>query len=115
MRWMAVDIGNSKLAAGVVEGATVVHEVDPVVLGADTGVEAQVTACFDAILAGIRTSPLRPEGPRVVYVRDTLELEDVLVSEGCRSLVEDRDDVEVVSGPEPLRFDDEGRLVSEFG
>jgi hypothetical protein len=68
----------------------------------------------EAILAGIRTSPIRPEGPRVVYVRDTLELEDVLVSEGCRSLVEGRDDVEVVSGPEPLRFDGEGRLASPF-
>jgi hypothetical protein len=68
----------------------------------------------EAILAGIRTSPIRPEGPRVVYVRDTLELEHVLVSEACRPQVEDRDDVEVVSGPEPLRFDDEGRLESPF-
>ena len=68
----------------------------------------------EAILAAIRTSPLRPEGPRVVYVRDTLELEHVLVSEACRPLVEARDDIEIVSGPEPLRFDDEGRLESPF-
>jgi hypothetical protein len=69
----------------------------------------------EAILAGIRTSPIRPEGPRIVYVRDTLELEHVLVSEACRPLVEGRDDIEIVSGPEPLRFDDEGRLESPFG
>jgi len=68
----------------------------------------------EAILAGIRTSPIRPEGPRVVYVRDTLELEHVLVSEACRPLVEGRDDIEIVSGPEPLRFDDQGRLQSPF-
>lgn len=68
----------------------------------------------EAILAGIRTSPIRPEGPRVVYVRDTLELEHLLVSEACRPLVEGRDDVEIVSGPGPLPFDDEGRLVSPF-
>ena len=68
----------------------------------------------EAILAAIRTSPLRPEGPRVVYVRDTLELEDVLVSEACRPLVEGRDGVEIVSGPAPLRFDGGGRLLSPF-
>jgi hypothetical protein len=69
----------------------------------------------EAVLAGIRTSPIRPEGPRVVYVRDTLELEHVLVSEACRPLVQGRDGIEVLSGAEPLRFDDEGRLESPFG
>jgi Domain of unknown function (DUF362) len=68
----------------------------------------------EAILAAIRTSPLRPEGLRVVYVRDTLELEHVLVSAACRPLVEGRDGVEIVSGPAPLRFDAGGRLVSPF-
>jgi hypothetical protein len=68
----------------------------------------------EAIRAAIRTSPLRPEGPRVVYVRDTLELERVLVSEACRPLVEGRDGIELVSGPVPLRFDADGRLLSPF-
>jgi hypothetical protein len=67
-----------------------------------------------AILTALRTSRIRPEGPRVVYVRDTLELEHVLVSEACRPLVQARDDIEIVSGPEPLRFDDHGRLESPF-
>lgn len=68
----------------------------------------------EAILAAVRTSPIRPEGPRVVYVRDTLELESVLVSEACRPLVEGREGIEVVSGPAPLRFDQRGRLLSPF-
>jgi len=68
----------------------------------------------EAILTAIRTSRLRPEGPRVVYVRDTLELGQVLVSEACRPLVEGRDGIEVVSGPAPLRFDAGGRLASPF-
>jgi hypothetical protein len=68
----------------------------------------------EAIQAAIRTSPIRPEGPRVVCVRDTLELERVLVSEACRPLVEGREGVEVVSGPAPLRFDGSGRLLSPF-
>jgi hypothetical protein len=68
----------------------------------------------EAILAAIRTSPLRAGGPRIVYVRDTLELELALVSEACRPLVEGRDGMEVVSGPAPLRFDPEGRLLSPF-
>jgi len=67
-----------------------------------------------AILAAIQTSPIRPEGPRVVYLRDTLELEHVLVSEACRPLVESREGIEIVSGPAPLRFDEGGRLRSPF-
>ncbi|MCG6924973.1 MAG: hypothetical protein LJF30_06645 [Acidobacteria bacterium] len=68
----------------------------------------------EAVLAAIRTSPIRTEGPRVVYVRDTLELEHVLVSEACRPLVDGRDDIEIVSGPEALHFDAQGRLQSPF-
>ena len=67
-----------------------------------------------AVLAAIQTSPLRPEGQRVVYVRDTLELEHVLVSEACRPLVESREGIEIVSGPAPLPFDERGRLRSPF-
>jgi hypothetical protein len=68
----------------------------------------------EAILTALRTSPLRPDGPRVVYVRDTLELEHVLVSEACRPLVEGRDGFEIVSDPAPMRFDEGGRLQSPF-
>ncbi len=68
----------------------------------------------EAILTAIRTSPLRPEGPRIVYVRDTLELEDVLVSAACRPLVDGREGVEIVSSPASLRFGDDGRLLSPF-
>jgi hypothetical protein len=68
----------------------------------------------EAILAAIRTARLRPEGPHIVYARDTLELEHVLVSEGCRPLLEGRDGIDIVSGPSPLRFDDAHRLLSPF-
>lgn len=68
----------------------------------------------EVILAAIRTSRLRPEGPRLAYVRDTLELDNVLVSEACRPLVEGREGTEIVSGPAPLRFDAGGRLLSPF-
>ncbi len=83
---------------------------------APTGARMPVVLADDrqAILTALRTSPIRAEGPLVVYVRDTLELEHVLLSEGCRSLVEDRDDLEIVSDPAPLRFDDRDRLQSPF-
>jgi hypothetical protein len=68
-----------------------------------------------AIATAIQTSRLRPEGPRVVHVRDTLELVEVRVSEACRPLLEGRDDVEIMSEPEAMRFDDTGCLVSPFG
>lgn len=68
----------------------------------------------EAILNALGTSPLRADGPRVVYVRDTLELEHVLVSEACRPLLEDQDKIEILSEPAPLRFDEGGRLQSPF-
>ncbi|HEX9190421.1 MAG TPA: hypothetical protein VGB87_25315 [Vicinamibacteria bacterium] len=67
-----------------------------------------------AVLAAIQTSPFRPEGPRVVYVRDTLELEHVLVSEACLRPLDSREGIEIVSGPAPLAFDASGRLLSPF-
>jgi hypothetical protein len=82
-----------------------------------TGAKTPVVIPDDrsAILAAIQTSPIRPEGPRAVYIRDTLELEHVLASEACRPLLEGGHGIEIVSDPEPLRFDDRGRLQSPFG
>jgi hypothetical protein len=68
----------------------------------------------EALLAALRTSRIRPEGPRVVYVRDTLELENVLVSEACRPLLEGRPGLQLAPEPEPLDFDGRGRLRSPF-
>jgi hypothetical protein len=68
----------------------------------------------EAILAAIRTSRIRSEGPRVVHIRDTLTLDQVRVSEACRPLLSERPNVEVVSGPEAFEFDAESRLVSPF-
>ena len=81
-----------------------------------TAVKTPVVLADDreVIRTAIRTAPLRPEGPRVVYVRDTLALEHVLVSEACRPRVEGRDGIDVESGPVPLEFDGRDRLRSPF-
>ena len=52
--------------------------------------------------------------PRVVYVRDTLALEHVLVSEACLPLLAERAGLELASRPESLTFDERGRLRSAF-
>jgi hypothetical protein len=68
----------------------------------------------DALELAIRTSPPRAEGPRVVHVRDTLELEDVYLSEACLPLITGREDIEVRSEPAPLTFDDGGYVKTPF-
>lgn len=92
---MAIDIGNSKLAAGVVEGSTVVHEVGFVGATEDMNVEAQVTATFDAVLDTIRD--LRAEGvvissvvPRALEIFEHLWI-GKRQHEGMRSLVVDHE------------------------
>ncbi len=57
--------------------------------------------------------PARPHGPRIVYVRDTLELASLRVSEACVPLLAARRDV-VLGEPEPLEFDAAGDIVSPF-
>ena len=91
MRWTAVDIGNSKLSAGVVDGSTVVHEVGSLVLGREETVETQVTACFDAIVEAIRE--FRADGlvvssvaPRALEIFEHLWLSKH-EHQGMRSLV----------------------------
>jgi hypothetical protein len=68
----------------------------------------------EALATAIRTCPRRPGGPLLAYIRDTLELEMVCLSEACLPLVRERENVEVLSEPAPLPFDGEGNLVSPF-
>jgi hypothetical protein len=68
----------------------------------------------EALDTAIRTCPRRPGGPLVAYVRDTLELEMVHLSEACLPRIRQRENVEVLSEPAPLRFDAEGNIISPF-
>ncbi len=68
----------------------------------------------DALETAIRTSPHRAEGPRVVHIRDTLELENVSLSEACLPLVAGREDIEVRSQPASLAFDHSGYVKTPF-
>ncbi len=68
----------------------------------------------EAILLALRMLPPRPGGPRVVYVRDTLELADSLVSEACLPLLAGRPQTTILGAPAPLRFDADRDLVSPF-
>ncbi|MEM7232656.1 MAG: hypothetical protein AAF517_10800, partial [Planctomycetota bacterium] len=64
--------------------------------------------------AAMRTSRIREEGSHVIYIRDTLELEDIHVSEGCLELCRAQDHIEVVSEPQDLPFDDDGYVISPY-
>lgn len=65
----------------------------------------------EAIAAALQTVGLTPpEQARVMHITDTLHLAELLVSEAYRPELETREDLEVVAGPEPMRFDDSGEL-----
>ena len=55
-----------------------------------------------------------PETVRVVRVQDTMRLRRVQVSEALLAEARDRDDLAVVSEPEPIRFDDGQFVQSVF-
>lgn len=68
----------------------------------------------EAILLALRMLPPRAGGPRVVYVRDTLELADSFVSEACLPLVREQPLATIRGELRSLRFDHAGDLVSPF-
>jgi hypothetical protein len=65
----------------------------------------------DAVAAAILTCGRPdPEGVRLVRLRSTLDLEELLVSESLRAQVEDRPDLEITGEARRLAFDPDGRL-----
>lgn len=67
-----------------------------------------------ALATAIETCPPRPEGARVVYIRDTLKLDELYMSEAYLESLDSNERVEVLAAPAPLEFDSDGYLVSPF-
>lgn len=66
----------------------------------------------EAVRIALTTIPgLAPEKARVVRVKNTLELEEMQVSEALRAEVEESPNLEILSGPAALPFDDAGNLI----
>jgi hypothetical protein len=68
----------------------------------------------EAIATAVRTTQRRPEGPRVAYIRDTMALEELYLSEALLAETRAASDLEILSEPAPLPFDDAGTLASPF-
>lgn len=65
-----------------------------------------------AIQAALKTlTQVDREHIRVVYLKNTLSLETIMVSEAPLEQVRGRDDMEILEQPHPLSFDSEGRLL----
>jgi hypothetical protein len=68
----------------------------------------------EALAGAIRTARHRSEGSRVVFVRDTLALESVWISEACEPLVRGRSEISIELGARPIPFDASGHVELEF-
>ena len=66
---------------------------------------------FEALRLAIRTcTKIDYSKARVARVRDTLTLNEIEISESLIPDIKDRDDVEIISEPYELKFDEEGDL-----
>lgn len=63
----------------------------------------------DAIEAALRTLGA-PAAPRIIRIKNTLELERILVSPVVAAEMADRPEIQVAGGPRPWPFDDRGNL-----
>jgi len=65
----------------------------------------------EAILVGLGSVGLTPsEKSRIVRIKNTLQLDDLEVSEVYREEVEKKSDLEILEGPYPMVFDSSGNL-----
>ena len=65
--------------------------------------------CIRVALGSVGLIP--PERSRVVRIKNTLQLDEVEVSEIYRDEIPNRPDLEILEGPRPMSFDDRGNLV----
>jgi len=69
----------------------------------------------EAIEAAFATVGIRePRECRAVHIRSTLHLHLVEISEPLLEEAKSREDLKIISGPEPLRFDEGGNLISRL-
>lgn len=61
----------------------------------------------------LTTGPNRPESLRLVRIENTLRVDDLLVSEPLLGECRDHPRCEIVSEPEPVRFDSAGMLLDQ--
>ncbi|HLT00593.1 MAG TPA: hypothetical protein VK001_00360, partial [Geminicoccaceae bacterium] len=75
----------------------------PAVLADDrTVVQAMLATCWRS----------DPENARMCQIRSTLYLNEILISPSLYTELEGRSDIERLSDPEPLRFSDDGDLLT---
>jgi hypothetical protein len=65
--------------------------------------------CIRVALGSIGLIP--PERSRIVRIKNTLQLDEVEVSEIYKDEIPDRPDLEILEGPRPMSFDARGNLV----
>lgn len=68
----------------------------------------------DALLAAIAAAPAREGGPLLVYIHDTLALDQIYVSEAVLPSLKDKKHIEVLGKPSALEFDGDGYIKSPF-
>ena len=49
-----------------------------------------------------------------IIIKDTLNLSDMYASEGVLDELENRDDIEIISGLCEIRFDDNNRIITDL-
>ena len=54
------------------------------------------------------------KSPKIIIIKDTLNLADMYVSEAVLDELKNRDDIEVVSEPQEVAFDDDNRIITDF-
>ena len=69
----------------------------------------------EAIEVALKSAELRGRSPRVVWIKNTLSLEHLLVSEALLPEVYNSDTLSAEGDPEPLAFDSDGNLIRERG
>ena len=73
---------------------------------------ASVLRALKGAQAALKTlTQVNKDHIRMVYIKNTLSLETIMVSEALLEQVRARDDMEIMEEPRELRFDESGALL----
>jgi hypothetical protein len=66
----------------------------------------------EAVVIALKTcNRITPETAKIIRIKNTLEMHEIQVSEAYLEELKGRNDISILSDPEPLRFTEQGKLI----
>ncbi|MEW6661443.1 MAG: lactate racemase domain-containing protein [Bacillota bacterium] len=109
------DVTTRKLVSNINFSYTYANSITSTVVGA-AKIPMFLNTEKEALLVAVKTcNRVKPEQAKIVRIKNTLELNHILVSEPYLAELAGREDIEILGEPFPLEFDNQGDILGPSG